>query len=212
MGSGKHKCTAKTAQKTDKKAKYYDVADDNEDEQGITGRDNEKKQPGEGSIGGGGIGISSGDKNAIVVHKSVSELTKPVRTSFSVTSRLVNHVSARSIPVEVQCDGDSHSLETSVCCADWFEACHKKSCLGYEYSLHDMDLLTYVHNELFPKLKFFMDAHQLMFLSMKDTMCYQICRDMKVKEICSAAWWELYKTKIVQTLNNKRADVTMAMK
>jgi hypothetical protein len=35
---------------------------------------------------------------------------------------------------------------------------------------------------------------------------------MELKEIYSAAWWELYKNKIVQILNNKRADVTSAMK
>ena len=68
--------------------------------------------------------------------------------------------------------------------------------------MHDMDLLTYVRNELFQKLKFFMDARQLMFSSMKDTICYQICRDMKVKEIHLAAWWELYKHKIVNRVDN----------
>ena len=136
MGRGKNKCTVKTANKYDKKAKYYDVADDKEDERVITGRDIEKNRLGEGSIVGiGGIGISSGETNSILVQKNVAEPSKPVRTSFSVTSGLVNPVSARSIPGEVQCDGaDSRSLETSVCCADWFETCRKKSRSGTEYT------------------------------------------------------------------------------
>ena len=50
------------------------------------------------------------------------------------------------------------------------------------------------------------------FLESKDTICYQICRDIKVKESRAASWWEIYKNKIIQTLNNKRADVTAAMK
>ena len=74
------------------------------------------------------------------------------------------------------------------------------------------DLVAYVRNNLFPKLKFFMDPRQLMFSTDTNSICFRICQDMRLKDNRAAAWWELYKNKIVQTLNSKRADVTAAIK
>jgi hypothetical protein len=51
-----------------------------------------------------------------------------------------------------------------------------------------------------------------MFSTMEQSICYQICSDMGLTGNNAAAWWELYKNKIVQTLNSKRADVTAAIK
>ena len=214
MTGGKHKRPANGYKKQTKRIKYKNVQEmEIQDE--LTNKENviENNEVSELSIVGGGARNNTipGNTNTTAVTPGYAEQTKQVRTSFSVTSGMVNHSISRSVPVEVQFDGDSRSLETSICCADWFETCRKKNRLGND-SMHDVDLITYVRNELFPKLKFVMDARQLMFSSSNNTICYQICRDMKVKEIRSVAWWELYKNKIVQTLNNKRADVTAAMK
>ena len=79
---------------------------------------------------------------------------------------------------------------------------HQHRKLGGEAILAS-DLIVYVRNDLFPKLKFVMNNRQLMFATESNTICYQICKDMGLREEKKTQWWEMYKTKIVQTLNSK---------
>jgi hypothetical protein len=74
------------------------------------------------------------------------------------------------------------------------------------------DLKTYVRTDLFRKLKFVMSDRQLVFSTATNSICYQICRDMGIREERSALWWEMYKTKMLSILNGKRADVTATVK
>ena len=92
-----------------------------------------------------------------------------------------------------------------------FETCRKKGRMGSDAML-EIDLIAYVRGDLFSKLKFFMDPKQLMFSTTEDSICYVICKDWNLKTDRAAQWWELYKDKIVHTLNCKRADVTAAIK
>jgi hypothetical protein len=95
--------------------------------------------------------------------------------------------------------------------AELYEVLRKKGRMGSE-SMLASDLVSFVRIDLFPKLKFFMDSRQLMFSTAKDSICYQICTDLGLTAMRAAAWWELYKNKIVKTLNSKRADATSAIK
>ena len=56
---------------------------------------------------------------------------------------------------------------------------HRK--LGGEAILAS-DLIVYVRNDLFPKLKFVMNNRQLMFATESNTICYQICKDMGLRK------------------------------
>lgn len=212
MGGTKRRSVAKGGKKEAKKAKYYEVGKENEDS--LTQKDKENEKESEGTkaasssrSGEGSVSVEGYTTNSRSTTKNSFESGRTGKTSFSIHAGVAHQI----VPVEVACDGDNRSLETSVCCAEWFETCRKKGRLASD-SIHDFDLITYVRNELFSKLKFIMDARQLVFSESKDTICYQICRDIKVKESRAASWWEIYKNKIVQTLNNKRADVTAAMK
>ena len=92
-----------------------------------------------------------------------------------------------------------------------FETCRKKGRMGSDAML-EIDLIAFVRGDLFSKLKFFIDPKQLMFSTTEDSICYVICKDWNLKTDRAAQWWELYKDKIVHTLNCKRADVTAAIK
>ena len=134
------------------------------------------------------------------------------RVTFSLLSGRAQLTNEASVPGEVEVQKDNSSLETSSnSCGEWYETIRQHSKIGGEAILAS-DLIAYVRNDLFPKLKFFMDNRQLMFSNESNTICYQICKDMGLREEKKAQWWEMYKTKIVQTLNSKRADVTSAIK
>jgi hypothetical protein len=95
--------------------------------------------------------------------------------------------------------------------SELYEVLRKKGRMGSE-SMLLKDLVMYVRNDLFPKLKFIMHSKQLTFSVSPDTICYQICADLGLTEMRASAWWELHKHKLLKTLNSKRADVTSAIK
>jgi hypothetical protein len=104
------------------------------------------------------------------------------------------------------------SVGTSdVTSAELYELLRKKGRMGDDIMLHK-DLVLYVRNDLFPKLKFIMDTRQLMFTTAVNSICYQICSELGFEGIKAAEWWEKYKNKVAKTLNSKRADVTSAIK
>jgi hypothetical protein len=108
--------------------------------------------------------------------------------------------------------GNTPSVVTSeYTSSELYEIIRKKGRMGSEAMLVK-DLVMFVRNDLFPKLKFFMHSRQLMFSTATDTICYQICSDLGLTEMRASAWWELHKNKMVKTLNSKRADVTSAIK
>jgi hypothetical protein len=133
-------------------------------------------------------------------------------TQFSTLTGLPTHQAPESVVTDVTMTAEGASMHgTTNTPGDWFEVIRQKGRMGSE-SMLNVDLVAYVRNELFPKLKFFMDPRQLMFSTATNSICYQICNDMGLKKERSASWWELYKHKIVQTLNCKRADVTASIK
>ena len=95
--------------------------------------------------------------------------------------------------------------------SELYEVLRKKGRMGSE-SMLLKDLVMYVRNDLFPKLKFIMHSKQLTFSVSPDTICYQICADLGLTEMRASAWWELHKHKLLKTLNSKRADVMSAIK
>jgi hypothetical protein len=94
---------------------------------------------------------------------------------------------------------------------EWYQLLQEKSSLGGVEQI-TIQLVTYVRNELFPKLKFFMNAKQLSFSAEKDSLCYHICQGMNVNKDYAMDWWDEFKNKILATLNSKRADVTSCIK
>ena len=80
-----------------------------------------------------------------------------------------------------------------------YEVLRQKGRMGDDDILHQ-DLVMYVRNDLFPKLKFFMHKSQLLYSAVDDTICYQICADLGLSETRACSWWEKNKQKIAKTL------------
>lgn len=95
--------------------------------------------------------------------------------------------------------------------SEWYESIRLKG-LRSKDSMQALDLVAYVRQDLFPKLKFIMDERQLLYTDDKKTICQKIMDDMGVIETRRQSWWELYKNTILRRLNSKRADVTSAIK
>jgi hypothetical protein len=95
----------------------------------------------------------------------------------------------------------------------WLEACQKSGRLGSSEMLAH-DLSQYVRYDLFSKLKFIMSDKQLNYSRMNGSFCMLICNAMGLggDDEVSISWWETYKETILVVLNNKRADVTAAIK
>jgi hypothetical protein len=93
----------------------------------------------------------------------------------------------------------------------FYELCRESGRQGSEAQMI-ADLVSYVRHDLFPKWKFFMSRHQLVFSLATDSICVQICNGMGVYEHFASKWWEEYHDKILETLNSKRADVTACIK
>jgi hypothetical protein len=95
----------------------------------------------------------------------------------------------------------------------WLEACQKSGRLGSSEMLAH-DLSQYVRYDLFSKLKFIMSDKQLNYSRVNGSFCMLICKAMGLggDDEVSISWWETYKETILVVLNNKRADVTAAIK
>jgi hypothetical protein len=136
------------------------------------------------------------------------------KVAFSCRSGIVRPQELKTVPGEVNLEdgGDTPSIDiTSNNCADWYESCRQTGRKGSD-SMLTVDLSRYVRNDLFSKLKFFMSQKQLKYNFNENSICQQIIKDMSLKGNRGAAWWEIFKNKISSTLNNKRADVTAAIK
>jgi hypothetical protein len=93
----------------------------------------------------------------------------------------------------------------------FYELCRESGRQGSEAQMI-ADLVSYVRHDLFPKWKFFMSRHQLVFSTIPDSICFQICKGMGVYDSFALKWWDEYQEKILETLNSKRADVTACIK
>jgi hypothetical protein len=167
-----------------------------------------------------GVGVPAAATSTSTVATSKGP-TLPV--SFSTYSGIVQNAPVLAVvPQEVAVPPlDNRSTGTSD--ADWYDQCRRKGLKG-SVGMLQVDLTNYVRGDLFSKLKFIMDPRQLTFSNDKTSICFKICRDMgvvgadadpKEKEAPSdraANWWETYKSKVLKTLNNKRADVTSGIK
>lgn len=145
-----------------------------------------------------------------IAHPNMHGISRQL-TTFSTTTGVVHNTQSNTIVGEVEVTTTETTGSLTNSCADWYETLRIKGRMGDETML-EIDLVSYVRGELFPKLKFIMDPRQLTFNTNTNSICYQICHDMGLKKHRYAKWWELYKIKIVQILNCKRADVTAAIK
>jgi hypothetical protein len=160
------------------------------------------------SITSGGSLPVLGNRNVNVGSQSGSQggtTMFSVRTGKVATPEVPPEVVLR--PVESRSIGSNETNN----CGELYEELRRKGRMGSE-SMLACDLVSYVRNDLFTKLKFIMDPRQLMYSTSKNSICYQICNDMGLTDGRAAAWWELYKNKLVANLNSKRADVTSAIK
>jgi hypothetical protein len=142
-------------------------------------------------------------------------IQQPVTTlSPNVSSQFNMKTAQPTVPNEVVVNPDeARSVTTSetLTSGDFYEELRKKGRMG-SASMLDCDLVSYVRNDLFPKLKFVMDKRQLQFSTEKDSICFQICSDLGLTGPRASAWWEIYKNKLVSKLNSKRADISAAIK
>ena len=142
-------------------------------------------------------------------------IQQPVTTSSQNVPTQFNTKTAQpTVPNEVVVNPDeARSVTTSetLTSGDFYEELRKKGRMG-SASMLDCDLVSYVRNDLFPKLKFVMDKRQLQFSNEKDSICFQICSDLGLTGPRASAWWEIYKNKLVSKLNSKRADISAGIK
>ena len=97
---------------------------------------------------------------------------------------------------------------------DWFEACQNSGRLDHAGILA-ADVNGYVRKTLFPKLKFIMSERQMNFSKEKGSFCMLICTGMGLcveDEDVMVSWWEAHKMTVGYILNQKRADVSSAVK
>lgn len=97
---------------------------------------------------------------------------------------------------------------------EWFEACQQNGRVDHAGIL-DADVNGYVRNKLFRKLKFVMSEQQMNYSREKGSFCLTICEGVGVcveNEAIMVSWWEAYKKSVVVIMNQKRADVTSAVK
>jgi hypothetical protein len=95
----------------------------------------------------------------------------------------------------------------------WIAACQRSGRMGSSEML-SKDLTQYVRYELFAKLKFIMSNKQMNYSKTEGSFCFMICSAMGLvgNDDIAVSWWEEYKDTILVILNNKRADVTAAIK
>jgi hypothetical protein len=168
-----------------------------------------------GNLGSATLGVQQPSASSGVVSSGVNMVGNTHnRSLFHMRTGLPTTAVPTPVPTVVMVglqDQSSLGTEDVQQSARNFETCRKKGRMGSDAML-EIDLIAYVRSDLFSKLKFFMDPKQLMFSTTEDSICYVICKDWNLKTDRAAQWWELYKDKIVHTLNCKRADVTAAIK
>jgi hypothetical protein len=176
----------------------------------------ERQDPQVAVVGVGGAGdVHRNNPVDATAMPTPTRLGKVAASTTTTTFSLRTGAQPRgtSIPgvVEVGKENSSTCTSNATPSRDWFEACRKSGRMGCD-SMLSSDLVAYVRNDLFPKLKFIMDAKQLNFSTEMSSICYRICTEMGLVEPWASQWWEQYKKKILETLNNKRADVTATVK
>ena len=70
------------------------------------------------------------------------------------------------------------------------------------------EIQTYVRHKLFPGWKFFTSEKQIAFSDNKGSIILKICNDLAVRKEHRHAWWDKNRKLVVQSLNQKRNDVT----
>ena len=70
------------------------------------------------------------------------------------------------------------------------------------------EIQTYVRHKLFPGWKFFTSEKQIAFNDNKGSIILKICNDLAVRKEHRHAWWDKNRKVVVQSLNQKRNDVT----
>jgi hypothetical protein len=135
--------------------------------------------------------------------------------SKSMTFSLKHGISLEGVPKEVDCLGtgatESSMVSSELPCREWFHKIQEKT-TGGSIKIYEADLVEYVRNQLFRSWKFFTHKKQLTFADEKGTICQFILSAMNVKEKYKMTWWNNYSIKILKTLNEKRSDVTSAIK
>ena len=131
------------------------------------------------------------------------------RVLFSYRSGVLNTRTEASITTEVDHEAGSTNAPTNP--ADWYETCREKGRLGSE-GVMELQFVSYVRKDLFPKLKFVMNKNQMKWSTDPNSLCSLIRTELRVKDMFAEQWWETHSNLIVQTLNAKRADVTASIK
>ena len=131
----------------------------------------------------------------------------PVLVSYR--SGVLNTPVDTSITTEVDHEAGSTNAPTNP--ADWYETCREKGRLGSE-GVMELQFVSYVRKDLFPKLKFVMNKNQMKWSTDPNSLCSLIRTELRVKDMFAEQWWETHSNLIVQTLNAKRADVTASIK
>jgi hypothetical protein len=94
----------------------------------------------------------------------------------------------------------------------WMEALQNQGRLDND-KIVKKDIIGFVRNDLFPKLKFIIRKQQLEYSPFENSICGKICAALGMKNAApSVTCWERHKNMIVDVLNAKRADVTGAIK
>jgi hypothetical protein len=173
---------------------------------------NKKQRTAPASLSGLSETVSQGSLPRVGVNPVAATSTASRAIPFNFRTGQVVVQPATTVPTVVELNNDGGTAgSSSNNCAEWYEHCRKKGRMGSDAMLRG-ELVAFVRNHLFAKLKFFMDPRQLLFSADEHTICYQICHEMNLMGSRAVTWWELFKHVIVQALNSKRADVTQAIK
>jgi hypothetical protein len=178
------------------------------------GRDEKRRREESMSVPEGSVASSQGDGVLQTTHGNVKDRSvggsNKVQFSWKSGRPTQNEVPT-IVAVLPEREQPSTTGGSDTQSSEWYESIRLKG-LRSKDSMQALDLVAYVRQDLFPKLKFIMDERQLLYTEDKKTICQKIMDDMGVIETRRQSWWELYKNTILKRLNSKRADVTSAIK
>lgn len=164
-------------------------------------------------VGGSGSGVRNGIGTPLELARQTAR-TPPVSTTmfFDATSNRQVTPAADSRVVDTPEDING-PIDREKASQMFVAACQKSGRLGCSEILK-YDLRQYVRYQLFSKLKFIMNEKQMNYSRDKGSFCMMICSALGFggDDDVAVGWWEEYKDKVLVALNNKRADVTAAMK